>query len=174
MPGGPDTLTNISIDNYQDVNAPNSYLVYWWYYQGAAEARVVMEEYLSSYPDGTVGIGNIQYDSIKHATFNPDHKVECDQSAKVTTFHHGKDTKSKGWIAGSIYMNQSTPQVADYIINFFASDKYKNTGYQTYKGGWGFTPLGGQVKNISKIDTAFWAREAQVELEVYMNRGRTG
>eukprot|EP00122_Pirum_gemmata_P017775 Pgem_evm1s16655 len=68
--------------------------------------------------------------------------------------------------AGSVYMSRVTEEVAKYVVEFFAVGN--NTACSPQGRHFQFTPVGGAIKNVAKTDSAFWAREAEVELEFFI------
>eukprot|EP00122_Pirum_gemmata_P008512 Pgem_evm1s7848 len=68
--------------------------------------------------------------------------------------------------AGSVYMSLVTPVISQYIVEYFAN--VNGSKCNPLARHWQFTPVGGQIQAKGKTETAFWAREAEVELEFFI------
>jgi hypothetical protein len=100
---------------------------------------------------------------VDTSTVNIITSAEYDSLHMQTPFPEGEETWTLdiGRRAGSAYMTKVSLETSRWIIDHFLDDSHPCQGGKH----WAFTACGGAIKDVSKTATAFWAREAEVELE---------
>jgi len=95
---------------------------------------------------------------------------EFDSLHMQTPFDGGETwTLDGGRTAGSAYMTKVSLETSRWIIDHFLSDSHPCKGTRH----WAFTACGAAIKEVPKTATAFWGREAEVEMEFFVGYDNT-